>query len=188
LVAISGNRRNPSFTRAALQLAADGAAGALAEVTLVDLEQWRLSPFEEGTTDAAANQLRALVRQADGLILATPVYHESYSGVLKVALDLLDRELDQKPAALIAVGGGMWGISLALEHLRTVLREMGALVLPQQVQVARAEEMFDGAGHLNDAELTARLVRLGEQLAIRAEQERDLRAADVDVRVRPELF
>lgn len=131
-------------------------------------------PFEEATTDPSAHRLRALVEQADGLMVATPVYHESYSGVLKVALDLLDREAEEKPVALIAVGGGSWGTSLALEHLRTIFREMGALVLPQHVQVARAGEVFDATGRMLDPDLGARLLHLGQLLARRCKREREL--------------
>lgn len=181
VVAFSGSARTGSFTRKALDVSLDAVTRAGAEVTLVDLGEWRLPPFDNSPEVEKENptvqRLRACVRSADALLLATPVYHDSYSGLLKNALDLLYYdELSEKIAALMAVGGGKVGHGQALEHLRAVLRETGTWVLPRQVVIGTADQAFDTSGQLNDKELVTRLTLLGQELVMRARLMRRRRA------------
>ena len=81
-----------------------------AEVEIIDLRKMKL-PFCDGGSDYPdypdVNVLRDKVKAADGLILATPEYHGSLSGVLKNALDLMSFEhLSDKVAGVISVLGG----------------------------------------------------------------------------------
>jgi azobenzene reductase len=79
-------------------------------------------------------KLRDKVRKADGIILATPEYHNGMSGVLKNALDFLGSEqLQHKPVALIAVSGGGKGGINALNNMRTVMRGLYANCIPRQL-------------------------------------------------------
>lgn len=166
LIALGGHARSPSFTRAALELMVDGAKGAGAQVSILDLEQDRLPLFfEDEEASAPVEQFRAAIQDTDGLLVATPVYHDSYSGVLKGALDLLHTELSEKHVALAAVAGGRWGSGQALEHLRAVFREMGAWVLPRQVVITRSSEAFDAEGRPVDPEMGERLRAVGAELA-----------------------
>ena len=93
VVGICGSLRPDSFTRMALAEALEGAAERGAATQLIDLREYQL-PFVT-TTDGPEQQLpgviqlRAEARSADGIILATPEYHGTFSGVLKNALDLM---------------------------------------------------------------------------------------------------
>jgi FMN reductase len=92
LVGIAGSLREGSYSHQALAIAARTAQALGAEVTILDLRQLNL-PFCDGTQDYEDYPDVALLRQtvedADGLILVTPEYHGSVSGVLKNALDLM---------------------------------------------------------------------------------------------------
>jgi NAD(P)H-dependent FMN reductase len=172
IVAFSGSARPGSYTRRALEVAAVSARKLGAEVTVVDLGEWRLPPFDNTPATEKEHpevqKLKQLVKPADALLIATPVYHDSFSGVLKNALDLLYyEELTEKMAALIAVGGGRVGHGQALEHLRAVLRETGTWVLPRQVVLGASSEVFDEAGAIKDPELETRLAMLGQELVLR---------------------
>ncbi len=170
IVALCGSIRAESFTRRALDVAAQAARKLGVEVVETDLRA--LPYFEEGvsTLSPAALALKDLVRKADGLIIATPVYHDSYSGVLKNGLDHLYDELADKVCALIAVGGGGTSLGQALEHLRAVMRETNTWVLPRQVQVPRSREAFGADGQLTSPELKSRLERLGQETVLRVRQ------------------
>jgi FMN reductase len=181
LLAICGSLRAGSHTRKALEIAIAGARQAGGELEVVDLEQLKL-PFFDGDGGPASQtpeavRFKALVKGADGLLIATPVYHDSYSGVLKNALDLLYVELQDKLAALIAVGGGRVGQGQALEHLRAVFRETSCWVIPRQVAVPQSAEAFDEQGQPKDKELTTRLSALGMELVLRCKQLRPRRRA-----------
>lgn len=170
VVAICASLRPGSFTRMALEVAIEGARKVGADVKLLELAQWRLPPFDDGPSlqDPETVRFKAEVQGADALLVATPVYHDSYSGSLKNAIDLLyHAELQDKLAALIAVGGGRVGQGQALEHLRAVFRETGTWVLPRQVAIASSKEAFTEQGRPKDPDIETRLVALGQELALR---------------------
>jgi azobenzene reductase len=79
-------------------------------------------------------ELKTLVKKADGVILATPEYHNGMSGALKNALDHLGSEqFHHKPVALLAVAGGGKGGINALNNMRIVARGVYANVIPRQL-------------------------------------------------------
>jgi FMN reductase len=177
VVAICGSLRVGSHTRKALALAIEGARKVGGEVEVVDLGQLKLPFFDGGPAreEPEALRFRGLVKAADALLVATPVYHDSFSGGLKNALDLLYEELHDKLAALIAVGGGKVGQGQALEHLRAVFRETSCWVLPRQVAVPQSGEAFDEQGQPKDREVATRLGALGMELVARCKQLRPRR-------------
>jgi NAD(P)H-dependent FMN reductase len=177
IIAICGSLRVGSHTRKALEVAIAAVRKVGGEVEVVDLRESRLPPFDDGPSRETPEALRFTeqVKAADGLLIATPVYHDSYSGPLKNALDYLYKELLDKVAALVAVGGGRVGQGQALEHLRAVFRETGAWVLPRQVAIPQSGEAFDEQGQLRDPEIARRLEALGMELVLRCKQLRPRR-------------
>lgn len=108
--------------------------------------------------------MRNTVKQADGLILATPEYHGSVSGVLKNALDLMDFEqLDGKVAGLISILGGQSN-SNALNDLRVIMRWVHAWVIPEQIAVGQAWKAFSSEGKLEDEKLSQRFDQFAQSL------------------------
>jgi NAD(P)H-dependent FMN reductase len=79
------------------------------------------------------------------VLLGTPVYHGSYSGVLKNALDHCGfDEFENTTLGLLAVAGGGFPVT-ALDHLRSVCRALNAWVLPHQAAVPRVSSaLVDG--------------------------------------------
>lgn len=169
IVGICGSIRPDSFTRMALAGALAGAAEHGATTQLIDLRDYQL-PFVT-TTDGPEQQLSSVLRlrtetrSADGIILATPEYHGSFSGVLKNAIDLMGfEEFEGKMVGLVGVSGGRMGASDALNTLRNVGRALHAWVLPQQVSIAEAWSVFDPAGEIKDSQLRRRLRDTGAQV------------------------
>jgi NAD(P)H-dependent FMN reductase len=71
------------------------------------------------------------------------VYHGSYSGVLKNAMDYCGfDEFEDTTVGLLAVSGGSFPTG-ALEHLRLVCRAVNAWVLPHQAAIPSAREAFE---------------------------------------------
>jgi FMN reductase len=177
ILGISGSLRRDSHTFQAVTIALRGAAEAGARTELVDLREWPL-PFcdareDETTLPREVHELRARVKAAAGLILGSPEYHGSFSGVLKNALDLLSAdELAGKMVGLVTVSGGASGGS-ALSHLRLVMRAVHAWVIPGQVMIPRAGSVFDETGRLLDPKLEARLLEVGRDVVKYARVHRD---------------
>jgi len=100
--------------------------------------------------------MQQTVKSAAGLILATPEYHGSVSGVMKNALDLMSfEELSGKVAGLISVLGGQSN-SNALNDLRIILRWVHAWVIPEQIGLGQAWKVFNEEGEILDEKLSQR--------------------------------
>ncbi len=157
LVTVSGSLRDPSTTGALLE----GAVGELARHRAVDVHDIRLAPLAPDlaraatggqTTDAVATALAA-VAEADLLVVGTPVYRGSYTGVFKLFFDLLPQDALVGTPVLLTAGGGDDQHALAIDHqLRPLLAFFRARVLPVGVY-ARAgdytpDKRIDPAGVL----------------------------------------
>jgi FMN reductase len=111
------------------------------------------------TEDPAIAEARAIVEQADGVILASPVYKAAYSGLIKTFLDLLPQLALRNKVVLPLMTGGTLAHVLALDYgLRPVVHSLdprhvvtGLFVLDKWI------ELQDDAGVKLDAELTPRL-------------------------------
>jgi NAD(P)H-dependent FMN reductase len=168
VAAISGSLREGSYTTAALRIALQGAAKAGAETKLLDLRDFNLSfaGIANKAENAQLANLRNEVRAAQGILLGTPEYHGSFSGVLKNALDLMGfEEFEGKMIGLVGVSAGRMGAFDALNSLRNVGRALHAWVVPEQVSIPEASKVFQGNGRLTDAELERRLWRVGSRVA-----------------------
>jgi NAD(P)H-dependent FMN reductase len=170
IAGICGSLRTGSYTRLALEIALQGAAEVGAETQLIDLAAYDLV-FCKGAGDEHAypegiHRLRREVQAVQGILLGTPIYHGSFSGVLKNALDLMGfREFEGKMVGLVGVSGGRMGAINALDSLRAIGRVLHAWVIPEQASIPEGWKAFDASGKLKDEELEQRLMELGRQVA-----------------------
>jgi len=163
VIGISGSLRDGSYTRLGIERALTSAANSGASTTLVDLRAYDLPVFDADHRDAGdAEMLRDQLQQADTVLLGTPMYHGSYSGVLKNAIDYCGfDEFAETTVGLLAVAGGSFPTG-ALSHLRLVCRAVNAWVLPHQVAIPSARDAFENGG-LIDEDLGERVDTLGRR-------------------------
>ena len=179
IVAFAGSLRTASFNKKLLALAADAARAAGAEVTVVDLRDLALPLFDQDLEDASglpegAKKLKALLRASDGFLIASPEYNSSITAALKNAIDWASRaETDDEPplvaykgkvAALMATSPGALGGLRGLVTLRSILGNIGVLVLPDQVAIPTAHEAFDESGKLKDERKAKQVASLAKNL------------------------
>lgn len=168
IAAICGSMRGPrSYTRLALQLALDAAREAGATVDLIDLAEYNL-PLCNGPDDRPDHpdvvDMKTRVGKAQGILLGSPEYHNSYSGVLKNALDLMGGdEFRGKVFGLLGVAGGSAGAINTLGHLRVVVRGVGGWSLPVQISIPNVSSAFH-EGKLADPDLAQRIRFFGREL------------------------
>ncbi|MFD5452584.1 FMN reductase [Streptomyces sp. NPDC003470] len=165
LVAVSAGLSVPSSTRLlADRLAAATAGRTSAEVRVVELRDLAVEIAHTFTNGFPGRELSAAfdaVRAADGLIVVTPVFSASYSGLFKSFFDALGATepdaLAGKPV-LIAATGGTARHSLVLEHaLRPLFAYLKAVVVPTGVYAASEDWGAEG--------LDGRIGRAAEELA-----------------------
>ncbi|MBI5975082.1 NADPH-dependent FMN reductase [Staphylococcus canis] len=108
-----------------------------------------------------AETLKQLADEADFMILGTPNYHGSYSGILKNALDHLTMDqFKMKPVGLVNNSGGIVSAE-PLSHLRLIVRSLLGIAVPTQIATHDSdyEALEDGSYYLanDEFQLRARL-------------------------------
>lgn len=113
-----------------------------------------------------SRKLKLLLRDAEGLVIATPEYHGSFSSVIKLVIENLGfpSVLSGKPISLLGVAGGSIGAIKSLEQLRSVCSHVGAIVLPGPVSIANVRSVFDSEGNCKDKKIESRLKNLANEI------------------------
>lgn len=159
IAAISGSLRKDSLNSALLRACAEASPSGVEVVTGsirgVPLYDGDLEA-SEGLPDAVVT-LKALVAEADGLLIVTPEYNNSLPGVLKNAIDWMSRGGDMKavfgdkPVAVIGASPGGFGTVLAQTAWLPVIKALGASPWTGgRLMVSRANTLFDAEGNLTD--------------------------------------
>jgi azobenzene reductase len=143
VLCVTGSPRHPSRTMALVCAIADALERRAARCAIWNLAERPVlgKAAAQPLQVPAAREFGRAVHAADAVVLASPVYHNSCSGLLKAALDELTVELGRKPVALASSAASCRGAQ-ALDHLRLVVRALGGIAIPAQV-VSRASDHAD---------------------------------------------
>lgn len=118
-----------------------------------------------GFAPKALAEMNAVVADADALIVATPIFSTSYSGLFKSWIDVLDRDVLEGKPVLISATAGTPRHSLALDYaIRPLFTYLHAEPLTTAV-FASAEDWGVGADDV--APLQQRIDRAVRELADR---------------------
>jgi FMN reductase len=178
IVGLGGSLARISRSRAALQVALDGAANAGAETELLDLHELELPIYHPDTdepTPAAARLIESCYA-ADGMLWSSPLYQGTISGAFKNALDWLHVLGGRKPPflhdkviGLISAAGGTQGLQ-AINTMEFAVRALRGWAVPYVVPVAAAARIFDATGRIQDQAVELQLKTLGGEVVRVAER------------------
>jgi FMN reductase len=173
---LGGSPSSPSTTWRLLQLLGERLAALGHRTVALQARQLPAEALLQANAgDAVLREALALVLEADAVVVGTPVYKASFSGVLKAFLDLLPQDGLAGKLVLPVATGGSQSHMLALDYaLRPVLASMGPRhILPSiyamtkqlpwhpeqglQPAEAIAERIADGIEHLHAELLQAQL-------------------------------
>ncbi|OVZ55236.1 FMN reductase [Pigmentiphaga sp. NML080357] len=174
VVALGGTTRPDSSTERALRHALDAVAATGAQVVLLagdDLILPMYAPHDPSRTPAAL-RLVAELRRADGVIIASPGYHGSLSGLVKNALDYTeDLRTDARPylsgraVGCIANAAGWQGAVTTLSALRDIVHALRGWPTPLGVCIGGTEPAFAPDGRCIDARVDEQLRTLGREVS-----------------------
>ena len=173
ILVIPGSLRAGSHNARLAALAAKELALLDAEVTRISLEDYELPLFDADLAAASgppaeALKLRQMLVAHRGVFITSPEYSASVTPLLKNAIDWVSRVRERGEATYAAFKGRVFALGSAtsgggggirsLMALRQILElGCGALVIPEQVSVLRAELAFDDDDNLKDETLAAAL-------------------------------
>jgi chromate reductase, NAD(P)H dehydrogenase (quinone) len=164
VLAFAGSLRKGSYNKALIRAAVKLAPENMA-IEVFDLEGIPLFNQEfEANPPQRIKEFKDKIRGADALLIATPEYNYSVSGVLKNAIDCASRPkadtpLMGKPVAIMSASTGRLGGARAQYHLRQtfVFLDMQPVNRPE-VMLADAAHSVDAQGNLTNDQ-TRQLIR-----------------------------
>lgn len=163
VLGISGSLRKDSYNtlvlRAAQKLAPAGISIIIADISQIPLYN---EDVRDAGDPAAVSALKAQIRAADTVLIATPEYSFSLPGVLKNTLDWLARPPEPpfigKPVAILGATTSQVGTARVQYHLRQVLTSMNTFIVNRpEVFIREAPAKFNAHNELTD-ETTAKLI------------------------------
>lgn len=178
IVAFAGSLRSGSHNKKLIRIAAAGARAAGAQVTDLDLRDVSMPLYdgdierEQGLPPNAKVFKRMLVEH-HGMLISSPEYNSAFPAVLKNAIDWASRPEPNEPAlaafkgkiaGLMAASPGQLGGVRGLAVLRSILSNIGVIVIPTQMAIARANEAFDEDGSLKDERQQAGIEAVGAEV------------------------
>lgn len=111
---------------------------------------------------SGGKQLLQIAERADVLIIGTPVYRASYTGLLKHFFDLIDRDVMRGRKAVLCATGANQMHSLVIEHQMRPLMGFFSIQTPATGIYATSDQFADGA--VSSAALKADIERVAEEL------------------------
>jgi chromate reductase len=178
ILAFAGSSRRDSFNKRLVQVASIGAAEAGGQCTFIDLRDYPL-PIYDGDLEAEqglpenAERLRTLFSNHDGILLSSPEYNGSIPALLKNTIDWITRSPEHFPdlapvsgkiVGLMAASPGPLGGMRVLRHLRTVLGDLGCIILPGPLALRKAHEAFADSGDLQNDQQREAAKALGREV------------------------
>ena len=178
IVAFAGSLRSGSHNKKLIRIAAAGARAAGAQVTDLDLRDMPM-PLYDGDIEREhglppnARVFKRLLAENQGMLISSPEYNSAFPAVLKNAIDWASRPEPNEPAlaafkgkvaGLMAASPGQLGGVRGLAVLRSILSNIGVVVIPTQMAISRANDAFDVDGSLKDERQQAGIEFIGAEV------------------------
>ncbi len=178
ILAFAGSTRTDSFNKKLVKISADGAREAGVDVTLIDLRDFPM-PLYDGDLEnkeglpTNARKIKDLLTSHQGFLISSPEYNSSISALLKNTIDWASRPSEGetnlacfqgKVAGIMSASPGGLGGLRGLVHLRSILENIGTIVIPNQIAVAKAHEVFNADGTLKDKKQEDQIKKIGVDL------------------------
>jgi FMN reductase len=174
IVGIGGTTRPGSSTERALMVSLRAVEAGGGETRLLGGEFLSKLPiFNPGSAETTPEQkiLAEAVRQADGVIVASPGYHGSISGVVKNALDTLEALRDDarpyfhdRAVGCIVTADGWQAAGATLMAMRSIIHAMRGWPTPFGAALNATSNLFDADGGCIEAKDAWQLSTVGEQV------------------------
>lgn len=173
IVGIGGTPRAGSSSEKALAISLAAAADGGADTLLISGPELDLPMYNPSNPDRtpAAGRLVEVLRRCDGLIIASPAYHGSISGLVKNALDYTE-DLRSDPRVYfdglaigcIACAGGWQAAGQTLAALRAIAHALRGWPTPLGAMLNTSSKLFDENGDCLDLSVKMQLETIGRQV------------------------
>lgn len=160
----AGSTRKDSYNKKLAKIVEKTLKEQHAEVTYLDLHDIPM-PLYDGDLEVEKGipengmKFRELLKSHQAFLICSPEYNSSISGVLKNAIDWASRPLKDEPSlvcfkgkvvSLMSASPGKLGGIRGLVTVRSILGNIGSIVLPDQLCIPFADKAFNAENNLID--------------------------------------
>ncbi len=178
ILAFAGSARTDSLNKKLIKIAAAGASEAGADVTVIDMHNFQM-PIYDGDLEQReglpqnALKLKELMLTHQGFLISSPEYNSSISPLLKNTIDWTSRQSGSetplacykgKVAGIMSASPGGLGGLRGLVHVRSILENIGVLVIPEQVAVSKAHETLGDDASMKNKDQEQQVKRIGSSV------------------------
>jgi chromate reductase len=175
ILAFAGSTRTDSYNKKLVKISSTGATEAGADVTVIDLRDFPMPLYDENLEQkdglpSSARKLKDLMLTHQGFLISSPEYNSSISAVFKNTIDWASRKSEgeiplacfkNKIAGIMSASPGGLGGLRGLVHVRSILGNIGVIVMPDQIAIAQAHEAFNEDGILKDKKQEDQVKKIG---------------------------
>jgi FMN reductase len=173
IVGIGGTPRAGSLTERAMLVALEAARANGARIKTICGPDLLVPMYTTDPADRTEKSLALVqaIRECDGLVIASPAYHGSISGLIKNALDYIEDlrtdkrvYLDGIAVGLIACAGGWQAGAQTLATLRSIVHALRGWPTPLGASLNTSTGIFDASGACVDLSSRMQLESVGKQV------------------------
>jgi NAD(P)H-dependent FMN reductase len=150
LVIISGSTREERRSHAVAQTLYEKLKGReKVQVEMLDVKAYNF-PLLDYTFRSHPNPSEGLkdfhekLKAADGMLLVSPEYNNSFSGPLKNTMDYFYPEYEKMACGLVTVSAGKMGGINAAKHLQHYALTLKSILLPKILTTPQVDSLYDG--------------------------------------------
>lgn len=141
------------------------------DTEIVDVRDAKLKVTDNSGQTQSAKYWKSVLERSIGFIIVVPEYNHGYPGELKLFLDQVFKEYENKVVGIVSVANGLWGGTRVTEQLRPVLNAYNLIVLGMAIHLRNVGVMIDDHGNYNNPELpqyvellTDKIINLGSKI------------------------
>ncbi len=173
IIGLGGTARAGSTSEKALRFALERASALGCRTDIIAGPQMPIEHFDPSSRERSANAARLidLLRQADGLIIASPGYHGSISGLVKNALDFTEDlrtdervYLDGMAMGCVAAADGPQALGSTIAAMRSIAHALRAWPTPFAAMINASTRPFGEDGQTIDPAAAQALALVAEQV------------------------
>ena|SRR5579872_4334117 len=179
ILAFAGSTRTDSYNKKLVKISSIGATEAGANVTVIDLRDFPMPLYDSDLEQkdglpSNARKLKDIMLAHQGFLISSPEYNSSISAIFKNTIDWASRQSEgeiplacfkNKVAGVMSASPGMLGGLRGLVHVRSILGNIGVIVMPDQIAIAKAHEAFNEDGSLKDKKQEDQVKKIGANVA-----------------------
>lgn len=120
------------------------------ETEVLDVRNFRVSATTRDKEKEVVKRFKKHIDKADGLIIVSPEYNHGYPGELKMMIDMLYKEYNQKPIGFCAVSASFVGGARMVEQFKQVAIELQMTPIRESLFFPTVQNLFDDEGNIKD--------------------------------------